>query len=117
MIVEWTNQHGCGGNDDTNPSKLNCDITIQYMIPEPKYDDAFDPVKDDGRPNKYTFRDGTSTGRQKFRLRRRRDDKAKGKKATEQNTGYLRCFPCFQGLSNTKCPEFVELLYFGLYKK
>eukprot|EP00116_Pleurobrachia_bachei_P001854 sb/3462116/ len=26
LIVEWTNQHGCGGN-----SKLNCNIVIQYM--------------------------------------------------------------------------------------
>ena len=60
MIVEWTNQHGCGGNDDTNPSKLNCDITIQYMIPEPKYDNAYTET------GKFMFRDGTSTNTQDF---------------------------------------------------
>ena len=77
MIVEWTNQHGCGGNDDTNPSKLNCDITIQYMIPEPKYDDAYDDETTEPK-SKYVFRDGTSTSRQGFRLRRRRDNKSRG---------------------------------------
>lgn len=31
LIVEWTNQHGCGGAEDASPHKLNCDIVIQYM--------------------------------------------------------------------------------------
>ena len=31
LIVEWTNQHGCGGSEDSSPHKLNCDIVIQYM--------------------------------------------------------------------------------------
>ena len=31
MTIEWTNQHGCGGNDDTDPHKVNCNMVIQYM--------------------------------------------------------------------------------------
>lgn len=31
LSIEWTNQHGCGGNEHGDPHKLNCQITIQYM--------------------------------------------------------------------------------------
>mmetsp|Transcript_26330 Transcript_26330/g.69184 ORF Transcript_26330/g.69184 Transcript_26330/m.69184 type:complete len:779 (-) Transcript_26330:235-2571(-) len=31
MTIEWTNQHGCGGNEQGDPHKLNCDIIIQYQ--------------------------------------------------------------------------------------
>ena len=31
MTIEWTNQHGCGGDEDTDPHKLNCNIVLQYM--------------------------------------------------------------------------------------
>ncbi|CAF3557305.1 unnamed protein product [Rotaria sordida] len=27
----WTNQHGCGGNEETNPTKQTCDLILQYM--------------------------------------------------------------------------------------
>ena len=32
LTLEWTNQHGCGGNEDTDPHKLNCNIVLQYMV-------------------------------------------------------------------------------------
>lgn len=32
LTVEWTNQHGCGGNEDDDQHKLNCNIVIQYMV-------------------------------------------------------------------------------------
>ncbi len=32
LVIEWTNQHGCGGNEDDDPHKLNCNIVIQYMV-------------------------------------------------------------------------------------
>lgn len=32
LTIEWTNQHGCGGNEDSDPHKLNCNIVIQYMV-------------------------------------------------------------------------------------
>lgn len=31
LQLEWTNQHGCGGNEDDNPHKLNCNFVLQYM--------------------------------------------------------------------------------------
>jgi hypothetical protein len=31
LEMEWTNQHGCGGNEDTNPQKQNCQMILQYM--------------------------------------------------------------------------------------
>ncbi|CAH1783890.1 unnamed protein product [Owenia fusiformis] len=35
LTFEWTNQHGCGGNEDTDPHKQNCNIVFQYMcMPE-----------------------------------------------------------------------------------
>ena len=31
LQVEWTNQHGCGGQEGQDPYKLNCDLILQYM--------------------------------------------------------------------------------------
>ncbi|KAK3738793.1 hypothetical protein RRG08_035673 [Elysia crispata] len=31
LNIEWTNQHGCGGNEDNNPQKQNCALILQYM--------------------------------------------------------------------------------------
>lgn len=31
LMVEWTNQHGCGGNEHADEHKLNCEIVMQYM--------------------------------------------------------------------------------------
>jgi len=84
LIVEWTNQHGCGGNDDTNPSKLNCDVTIQYMIPEPKYDGAYDTA------GKFMFRDGTNTNQQNFNANNRNGIDA-SRVYHEPHEWYKRC--------------------------
>ena len=32
LVLEWTNQHGCGKDDKKNNRKTNCDFIIQYMI-------------------------------------------------------------------------------------
>ena len=32
--MEWTNQHGCGGNEDSDPHKLNCNVVLQFMCQE-----------------------------------------------------------------------------------
>ena len=37
--MEWTNQHGCGGNEDSNPQKQNCVLVLQYAC----QDDVSDP--------------------------------------------------------------------------
>jgi len=31
MDIEWTNQHGCGGNEVSDPHKVNCNMVLQYM--------------------------------------------------------------------------------------
>jgi hypothetical protein len=31
LAFEWTNQHGCGGNEANDPHKDNCNIVIQFM--------------------------------------------------------------------------------------
>lgn len=32
--IEWTQQHGCGGNEDNNPHKMNCNNVLQFMCQE-----------------------------------------------------------------------------------
>ncbi|XP_054752094.1 protein DD3-3-like [Lytechinus pictus] len=58
--LEWTNQHGCGGSEDTDPHKLNCNIVIQYMC-QP---DANTPQGDDD-----TIRNGENTNTQNHQPR------------------------------------------------
>lgn len=54
MPIEWTNQHGCGGNDDNNPHKLNCNIVIQMMCqPHEEHSES--------QPKTGEIRDGVST--------------------------------------------------------
>ena len=38
MTLEWTEQHGCGGNEDTDPTKQNCILVLQYMCQESDLD-------------------------------------------------------------------------------
>ena len=56
--MEWTNQHGCGGNEDDNPNKLNCQLILQYMC-EPARAANQAVQKDD-------LRDGTTTNQQNY---------------------------------------------------
>ncbi|XP_067928510.1 protein DD3-3-like [Watersipora subatra] len=34
LDVEWTNQHGCGGSEDEDPHKQNCQLVLQFMCQE-----------------------------------------------------------------------------------
>ncbi|XP_070559547.1 protein DD3-3-like [Ptychodera flava] len=34
LTIEWTNQHGCGGSEDNDPHKTNCNMVLQYMCQE-----------------------------------------------------------------------------------
>nr|XP_039273175.1 protein DD3-3-like [Styela clava] len=58
LVVQWTNQHGCGGNEDTDPHKLNCNIVLQYLC----QDDVDSAALDDG----FTLRNGISTDSQNY---------------------------------------------------
>ena len=60
LVVEWTNQHGCGGNEDNTPHKLNCDVVIQYMDVDPK-DPSYSQQSSEGG-----MRDGVNTNTQNY---------------------------------------------------
>ncbi|XP_065830069.1 protein DD3-3-like [Oscarella lobularis] len=73
--IEWTNQHGCGGNEDSDPHKLNCNLVLQYMC-----------QKDDANLDKYTrFRDGLNTGTQNYQ-RPNKLDETRGDFMNRRNT-------------------------------
>ena len=55
---EWTSQHGCGGNEATDPHKLNCNIMLQYVCDTEPYAEG---VFDDGHMD-IDLRDGGNTG-------------------------------------------------------
>jgi hypothetical protein len=31
LTIEWTQQHGCGGDENTDPTKQNCYVVLQYL--------------------------------------------------------------------------------------
>jgi len=123
MVIEWTNQHACGGNEDGDTQKVNCNIVIQYMCDIEDSDPAMRVEMRNGgntntpnEPNDYASAvadtDDTDTGRQESKAyyyeckKRRRnfglftaDQKLNGDAAryTRQNNAGTR-----RGL---ECPE------------
>eukprot|EP00116_Pleurobrachia_bachei_P005639 sb/3465901/ len=64
LIVEWTNQHGCGGSEDSSPHKLNCDVVIQYMCQD---DVTQTQIANGANTNKDVYlRDGVQRNTQSF---------------------------------------------------
>ncbi|XP_033116542.1 protein DD3-3-like [Anneissia japonica] len=55
LNIEWTNQHGCGGDEDTDPHKTNCLLVMQFMC----QDDVPSATGTDD-----TIRNGQNTGTQ-----------------------------------------------------
>jgi len=55
LTFEWTNQHGCGGNNN-EPHKTHCDVIIQYMCEDPG----------DKKNARDTMRDGLNTQTPQF---------------------------------------------------
>ena len=64
LMVEWTNQHGCGEDH----SKMNCNVVIQYMCQSNGTDEDYPPSnsRDEETILKRVFylRDGVSTDTQ-----------------------------------------------------
>ena len=58
LLIEWTAQHGCGGNENDSPNELNCNIVLQYMC-RPVGFKITDVAKDE-------LRDGTQTNTQDY---------------------------------------------------
>lgn len=57
LNIEWTNQHGCGGDEDTDPHKVNCNLVIQYLC---------QPEKNFPKNHKQKLRNGKSTATPTF---------------------------------------------------
>lgn len=69
LIVEWNNQHGCGGNSDS-PHKTNCNIVFQMMCRNQGEPEDYPTGQEDGETdlqerNLY-MRDGTDTNTQNY---------------------------------------------------
>ena len=66
LLVEWTNQHGCGDTE----SKVECNIVIQYMCQSNGTHDDYprgdDDDEEDVEERTLYLRDGTSTDTQKY---------------------------------------------------
>lgn len=63
LLIEWTNQHGCGGNQDTDPHKLNCNLVLQYMVQD--YDGTSQDVTDTNDAVEFSrLRNGVNTNTQ-----------------------------------------------------
>ena len=60
LPIEWTAQHGAGGDEDTNPNKLNANFVIQFLVqPLTGKGSSWEGVN---QP-KSQLRDGVSTNR------------------------------------------------------
>ena len=75
LTIEWTNQHGCGGNEDYDPHKLNCQIILQYMcLPDSK------EIRDGVTTNTQDYKKGSSKEKSQDFLKRKagsvKDDRA-----------------------------------------
>lgn len=57
LKLEWTEQHGCGGNENTDPTKQNCLLVLQYMC---------QPMSEFQNDNLDRLRDGLTTETQTF---------------------------------------------------
>ena len=82
LTFEWTNQHGSGGDDDTNPHKTNSNIVLQFKCQS-------DPGKVQSLE---TLRNGINTNTPKFTASRKADEteneyKARKAKDMDQNRG------------------------------
>ncbi|KAJ7333540.1 hypothetical protein OS493_017077 [Desmophyllum pertusum] len=66
VTFEWTNQHGSGGNDVTNPHKMNSDVVLQYMC-------QWVPGQNKPNGDVDTLRNGENTNTPKFTATNKKD--------------------------------------------
>ncbi|XP_052782188.1 protein DD3-3-like [Mya arenaria] len=74
LTLEWTNQHGCGGNEDSDPQKQNCNLVIQYMC-----EDTFDSSL------KTQLRDGVNTQQMAYTPPPNTETEEKAKSRKDEN--------------------------------
>lgn len=69
LPIEWTPQHGAGGDEDTNPNKMNAHFVIQYLA-QP-FTGKGSPW-DAGNPPRSMLRDGVNTNRNNYQQPQRK---------------------------------------------
>jgi len=48
LSIAWANQHACGGNEESDPQKVNCNLLLQYMcLPDSEYVQIYDGTRPD----------------------------------------------------------------------
>lgn len=83
LTIEWTNQHGCGGNEDTDPHKLNCNIVIQYMC-QPNVDSPT------GTKDEDVFRNGVETSTPDYTKPQKNENANKARSRRRNNANIKR---------------------------
>jgi hypothetical protein len=81
LQVEWTQQHGCGGNELTDPNILNCNMVLQYACDS---DNTLQSFSVD-TAMQVALRDGTTTNQ----VNTDGSDASRGMHENAQN--YLEC--------------------------
>lgn len=61
LQLEWTNQHGCGGNEDTNPNKLNCNFVLQFMCQPDSTTTGHNTIRTGVNTNRNDYKAGPNT--------------------------------------------------------
>lgn len=89
LFVEYTNQHGCGGNEKDDTNKLNCNLVIQYMCNTDGNSVPFG--------NEVQMRDGRNTGAPNAPNgftnveATKQANRAAGRGSQESETWYYKC--------------------------
>uniref|UniRef100_A0A7M5TSE9 Protein DD3-3 n=1 Tax=Clytia hemisphaerica TaxID=252671 RepID=A0A7M5TSE9_9CNID len=88
LLIEWTNQHSCGGDNKDDATKTNCDIVLQYMDVNPTKpkDLAYNAQVSEGG-----VRDGVQTNQQNYNANAGEKNKNGQRRFTEaESTAYAR---------------------------
>lgn len=93
MSTEWTDQHGCGGSEDSDPTKQNCDLILQYMCqPKTDYKDSdLDRLRDGLTTETQDYTEMTNDN-QEANAQRKKGDVKLDRALQESWESYDNCF-------------------------
>ncbi|XP_013394675.1 protein DD3-3-like [Lingula anatina] len=93
LTVEWTNQHGCGGNEDTDPHKVNCNMVLQYMCqPDDGTASQADRLRDGLNTNTQGYTRPAARGELKSTYRGRKNNNVKPDRVLQEpHEWYDKC--------------------------
>jgi len=92
MTIEWTNQHGCGGNEDSDPNKLNCNMVLQFLC-RPDTGTTAEKVRDGRNTNTPNYQNsrGERETQAQFEARKRNGINAGDRVLQEPFEWYDKC--------------------------